>query len=253
MKNVLRILVAVAFVVTATTAFATETGSISGVVKDGTGAPVPGATVTVTGSQAPRNTVTGAGGMFKFPILLPGNYVVTAELKGLGTASHSVKVFVDNDAQVELVLIQTTKTEIVVTGAMSEIDKKASEVNFNYTDNVIKDLPRHADVSGADPDGAGSPHRPRAASATSPSPAGRGRTTSSSSTASTSRTRGTATSDPIRTSSTSPTSTSRRPASRPSSAGRWARCSTPSRSRGRTRSPEASSSTSPPPPSRRTR
>ncbi|MFI5181551.1 MAG: carboxypeptidase regulatory-like domain-containing protein [Thermoanaerobaculia bacterium] len=141
MKNALRILVAVALVVTATAAFAGETGSVSGVVKDGTGAPVPGATVTITGAQAPRNTVTGAAGAFKFPVLLPGNYVVTAELKGLGTASQKTQVFVDNDAQVTLVLVQTTKAEIVVTGAISEIDKKASEVNFNYTDTVIKDLP----------------------------------------------------------------------------------------------------------------
>ncbi len=141
MKNVLRILVAVALVVTATAAFAGETGSLSGVVKDGTGAPVPGATVTITGAQAPRNTVTGAAGAFLFPLLLPGKYVVTAELKGLGTASQSVKIFVDNEAQLTLVLVQTTKTEIVVTGAVAEIDKKAAEVNFNFTDNTIKDLP----------------------------------------------------------------------------------------------------------------
>jgi hypothetical protein len=127
--------------VAATAAWAGETGSISGVVKDGSGLPVPGAAVKVTGAQAPRDTVTNAGGAFKFAVLLPGSYVVTAELKGLGTASQQVKVFVDNDAQLTLALVQTTKTEVVVTGVASEIDKTASEVNFNYTDNVIKDLP----------------------------------------------------------------------------------------------------------------
>ena len=141
MKYVLRILVAVALVVTATAAFAGETGSISGVVKDGTGAPVPGATVKITGAQAPRDTVTGAAGTFRFPVLLPGNYVITTELKGLGTASQKILVSVDNDSQLTLVLVQTAKTEIVVTGSVEQIDKKSSEVNFNYTDNVIKDLP----------------------------------------------------------------------------------------------------------------
>jgi len=141
MKNALRILMAVALVVTASAAFAGETGSVSGVVKDGSGLAVPGATVKIVGAQAPRTTVTNASGAFKFPTLLPGDYVVTADLKGLGTASHKVKVFVDNDAQLSLSLVQSTKAEVVVTGAATEIDKKASEVNFNYTDNTLKDLP----------------------------------------------------------------------------------------------------------------
>ncbi|HTS01925.1 MAG TPA: TonB-dependent receptor, partial [Thermoanaerobaculia bacterium] len=126
---------------TASAAFAGETGSVSGTVKDGTGLAVPGAAVKITGAQAPRDTVTNANGAFKFTTLLPGDYVVTADLKGLGTASHKVHVFVDNDAQLALTLVQSTKTEVVVTAAAADIDKKASEVNFNYTDNTIKDLP----------------------------------------------------------------------------------------------------------------
>ena len=141
MRFISRILLSLVLLVTATAVWAGETGSVSGVVKDGTGAPVPGATVKITGAQAPHDTVTNAVGAFKFAVLLPGSYVVTAELKGLGTASQQVKVFVDNDAQLTLVLIQTAKTEVVVTGAAAEIDKTSSEVNFNYTDNVIKDLP----------------------------------------------------------------------------------------------------------------
>jgi hypothetical protein len=141
MRFIARFLLSLALLVAATAAWAGETGSISGVVKDGGGLPVPGATVKVTGAQAPHDTVTNAAGAFKFPVLLPGSYVVSAELKGLGSASQKVHVFVDNDAQVSLVLIQTTKTEVVVTGALTEIDKKAAEVNFNYTDTVIKDLP----------------------------------------------------------------------------------------------------------------
>ncbi len=141
MRFISRTLLSLALLVAATAAWAGETGSISGTVKDSNGLGVPGAAVNVKGAQAPRDTVTGSGGAFKFAVLLPGSYVVTAELKGLGTASQQVKVFVDNDAQLTLVLVQTTKTEVVVTGAAAEIDKKASEVNFNFTDNVIKDLP----------------------------------------------------------------------------------------------------------------
>jgi Carboxypeptidase regulatory-like domain/TonB-dependent Receptor Plug Domain len=141
MRFISRILLSLVLLVTATAALAGETGSISGFVKDGTGLAVPGATVKITGAQAPRDTVTNSSGAFKFAVLLPGDYVVTAELKGLGVASQKVHVFVDNDAQLTLALVTTAKTEVVVTGVATEIDKKASEVNFNYTDNTIKDLP----------------------------------------------------------------------------------------------------------------
>src|SRR5262249_36812234 len=135
-----RVCFALLLVLATTAAFAGETGSISGVVKDGGGLPVPGAMVKLTGAQAPRDTVTNTSGAFKFPSVLPGDYVVMADLKGLGTASQKVHVFVDNDAQLALSLVQSTKTEVVVTAASVDIDKKASEVNFNYTDNTIKDL-----------------------------------------------------------------------------------------------------------------
>ena len=141
MRLISRICLVLLVTVLATAAWAGETGSVSGVVKDGSGLAVPGATVKITGAQAPYTAVSNANGAFKFGVLLPGDYVVSADLKGLGSAKQSVKVFVDNDAQLTLTLVSTTKTEVVVTGSIAEIDKKSSESNFNYTDNTLKDLP----------------------------------------------------------------------------------------------------------------
>jgi hypothetical protein len=143
MKNALRILVAVALVVTATAAFAGETGSISGVVKDGTGAPVPGATVKIFGPQNPAgyNAVTRSNGTYNFQKLLPGSYTVEAELKGLGKAARKVNVTVDNDSQIDLVLVQSATAEVVVTAATAEVDKKSSEVNVNFTGIEVRQLP----------------------------------------------------------------------------------------------------------------
>ncbi|MEO8055217.1 MAG: carboxypeptidase-like regulatory domain-containing protein, partial [Acidobacteriota bacterium] len=141
MRLISRIFLVLLVTVLATAAWAGETGSVSGVVKDGSGLPVPGATVKITGAQAPYTGVSNANGAFKFGVLLPGEYVVSADLKGLGSARQQVKVFVDNDAQVTLTLVSATKTEVVVTGSIAEIDKKSSESNYNYTDNTLKDLP----------------------------------------------------------------------------------------------------------------
>ena len=58
------------------------TGTIQGRVVDAQGLAVPGATVTVTGPQGSKNTVTDADGRFTIPFLTPGIYAVRAELQG---------------------------------------------------------------------------------------------------------------------------------------------------------------------------
>ena len=56
--------------------FAQTLGTITGEVKDSTGAVVPGATVTVVNkaTNATRTTTTNAVGLFDFPALQPGPF-----------------------------------------------------------------------------------------------------------------------------------------------------------------------------------
>ncbi len=60
----------------------TTSGSITGEVVDAQGAPVPGATVTVTSPQGPKTFVTDSNGRFFAPYLTPGRYAVRVELSG---------------------------------------------------------------------------------------------------------------------------------------------------------------------------
>jgi hypothetical protein len=60
----------------------TTGGSITGEVVDAQGAPVPGATVTVTSPQGPKTFVTDSNGRFFAPYLTPGKYTVRVELSG---------------------------------------------------------------------------------------------------------------------------------------------------------------------------
>ncbi len=71
-------------VILAGSAFGQSAGSISGTVKDGTGASVPGATVTTTNpANGITQTVTSnSDGVFVFPQLPPGTYVIKAEKSG---------------------------------------------------------------------------------------------------------------------------------------------------------------------------
>jgi hypothetical protein len=141
-RSVFALFVALALAVSFT-AYAGETGSVSGTVKDGSGSPVPGATVKVSGLQMPagRNTVSGGNGSYNFQKLLPGSYTVEASLQGLGKSSKRVVVSVDTDLQIELTLIQTATGEVVVTASLAEVDKKSAEVSANFTGTEIRQLP----------------------------------------------------------------------------------------------------------------
>src|SRR5262249_26608205 len=127
----------------ATSVRAGETGSISGVVKDSQGGVLPGASVHVSGAQLPRGRdgVTTRTGNYSFPGLLPGVYKVEAIMSGLGKAAREVRVSVDVDAQVDLALSPTASEEVTVVAEVPSVDLKSTEVNFNYTADVIKDLP----------------------------------------------------------------------------------------------------------------
>src|SRR5262245_9234377 len=60
-----------------------QTGDLAGTVRDSSGGPLPGVTVTVTGAVGPpRVQVTDSQGAFRVLNLYPGSYALTAELEG---------------------------------------------------------------------------------------------------------------------------------------------------------------------------
>ena len=131
-------------------AYAQETGSISGVVKDTQGGVLPGITVKVSGPLLPagRETVTTATGNYFFLRLLPGTYKVEAGMTGMGRAATEVRVYLDVDAQVNLVLSPTATEQVTVVAQAETVDLKKTEVNFNYTADATKDLPLGRSYSG---------------------------------------------------------------------------------------------------------
>lgn len=67
---------------------------LSGVVRDTTGAALPGATVTVVGADLPagRSAVTNKDGRYELDELPAGRYVVEAALPGFGPTAVGVAI-----------------------------------------------------------------------------------------------------------------------------------------------------------------
>src|SRR5437870_8333490 len=86
--------------------FAQTLGTITGEVKDSTGAVVPGATVTVINkaTNATRTTASNEVGLYDFPALQPGPYTVKSELEGFKTGTRDLELQVQQTARVDFTL-----------------------------------------------------------------------------------------------------------------------------------------------------
>lgn len=122
-----------------------EFGSIRGKVLDKEGAPLPGATVTLTGSKtAPRSVVSSAEGNFRFLNLpVASDYTLKVELPGFNTVvREKLVVSFGRDVSLDIILEQATiEEQVTVIGQTPVIDTKKTQVGVNITSEMIMQLP----------------------------------------------------------------------------------------------------------------
>src|SRR5438874_11567631 len=92
-----------------------DRATLTGTVKDSTGAVVPNATVTITGPQAPTTTKTNGEGTYLVLSLVSGQYVVQAEAAGFQRSSQTVQLSIGQKGRVDFTLgVGATETVTVV-------------------------------------------------------------------------------------------------------------------------------------------
>ncbi len=124
--------------------FAQTLGTITGEVKDTSGAVVPGASVTVTnvGTNAARETQSNEAGAYSFPALPPGPYSVKAELQGFQTFERKVELHVEQTLRVDVTLSVGTLSETAqVTGVAPLITTENATVGTVIENRRIVELP----------------------------------------------------------------------------------------------------------------
>jgi hypothetical protein len=138
------------FALLAPLALAQTTGSMSGVARDESGAPLPGVLISIVGPQLPlgRTTTTRSDGVFQFFNLLPGSYTLKAELQGLSTFQQPVVVELTKDTEVRPVLRATKAETVEVVAATPLVDTKASDVSVVTTRKTMEKLPLARTFSG---------------------------------------------------------------------------------------------------------
>ena len=94
-----------------------STGSVSGTVRDQSGAVIPGASVslTSTATNVTSRTITNEAGLYRFPGVVPGPYRLAVEAPGMQKFEAHLTVQVQQSAVVDVMLrVGATVAEVVV-------------------------------------------------------------------------------------------------------------------------------------------
>jgi hypothetical protein len=119
-------------------------GTITGEVKDASGAIIPGAIVTATntGTNAAREMPSNEAGAYTFSALPPGPYVVKSELQGFKTVEQRVDLHVEQTVRVNFTMeIGTLSETAEVTGVAPLITTENATVGTVIENRRIVELP----------------------------------------------------------------------------------------------------------------
>src|SRR5262249_42101346 len=116
----------------------TQSGTISGVVRDEQHAVVPRADVSAQGSDAASPFITELGGAFRFLSLQPGTYKITVTLSGFRTAVRDVIVAVGRSVEAPMELRVAPVIEAVtVTAAAPMLDRTATGTATTFSSDEL--------------------------------------------------------------------------------------------------------------------
>src|SRR5258706_3699560 len=119
-----------------------DRASLTGTVKDSSGAVVPGATVTVAGPQAPSVTTTNGEGTYLLLSLIPGHYVVSAELSGFQKSSRNVILEIAQKGRVDFTLgVRGASETVVVDAPVRLLNTEQSALGTVMDQGKVANLP----------------------------------------------------------------------------------------------------------------
>jgi hypothetical protein len=128
-----------------------QTGSILVHASDQQGGVLPGVTITISSPVLVAGTMTGAtdaGGVYRFPSLVPGTYSVKLELSGFQTVvRENIQVLVGQTSPVDIRLaVASVEQTVTVTGASPTVDTTSANVSVNLGEQLLQGTPGGRDI-----------------------------------------------------------------------------------------------------------
>jgi Carboxypeptidase regulatory-like domain len=128
-----------------TPAWAQQTGTLAGVVRDAQGGVLPGVTVTAISPAliSPRTTTTSETGNYQLTTLPPGVYVISYEITGftpLKREGIAIEVARTTRLEVELT-VGTLQETVTVSGESPVVDVSSNVTQTNITRDLYEAIP----------------------------------------------------------------------------------------------------------------
>lgn len=146
MRTKLLALLAAAVLVSPAAALAQigQTATLTGTVTDSSGGVLPGVTVTASSEAVlggSRTAVTDENGVYRFPALPPGTYMVKVELSGFRTVTQEARLQLGQTITLDAQLAPGLAETVEVVGASPVVDVKSSAAQKNLTEEVLEFIP----------------------------------------------------------------------------------------------------------------
>jgi hypothetical protein len=127
-------------------AWAQQTGILSGVVRDSQGGVLPGVTVSMSGPAligGTRSTTTGELGNYQLTSLPPGPYAVTYELSGFATLKReAIRVLVAQTTRLDVELgVGGVQETVTVSGESPVVDVSSTTTQTNISRELYEAIP----------------------------------------------------------------------------------------------------------------
>ena len=120
-----------------------QTGSISGVIKDASGAPVAGAIIRITSPnmQGSRQMVTAPNGEYRFLLVPPGSYRATVTKNEYQPLNVSIIVSLNQTTRADLPITKVGAATVEVVASVSTIETESVTNQTNVTKELVDRLP----------------------------------------------------------------------------------------------------------------
>ncbi len=119
-------------------------GTISGYVRDESGAVIPGAEVkaTMVGQQLMRSAITDETGFFNLLAMPRGAYEITAQLTGFSTQSTKAELTAGENLRVDFRMnLGAIQETIVVSGTAALVETRSATMSGLVDDRRVQELP----------------------------------------------------------------------------------------------------------------
>jgi len=119
-------------------------GDVTGIVSDPSGAIVPNATVTIknNGTGQSQSATSNAAGVYRFSLLPPGSYTVTAGAQGFQNKSQAVTVAVGQAATLNMQLAVGSASQTVeVTAEAGLVQAQNGNISTTFTPEQVQLVP----------------------------------------------------------------------------------------------------------------